>query len=120
MVYGFFETNEEHDKILGVKGERVTLAHKIQNLNPSRSYLKCSSCELRGFCCKGCLGSQYENNRELFAPMDEVCELFKVKYKTIHEIAKHYKVYDYVKDSFNISRERKEFIEYVRKICDRL
>lgn len=120
MVYGFLETNNEKTKIIGERGERVTLAHKIQTCNPNRSFLKCSDCEIKSFCVKGCLGSQYENNRELFAVSDKVCDMFKVKYKTIHEICEHYKVYDFVKDNFLIPQERKEFVEYARQICDQL
>lgn len=118
MVYGSLQLNEEKNKIIGIKGDRPGLALKVKTLNPNRSYMKCSGCPIKIFCLKGCLGSQYENNKELFSAQDKVCDMFYAKYNTINEIAEHYGVYDIIKNKLEVPTERREFIEYARKILN--
>lgn len=115
MLFGKFELNDEKTKIIGVQGDKVTLAHKIQTCNPNRSFFKCSACSLKAFCMKGCLGSQYENTGELFGSQENVCKMMKVKYKTINDICEKYGLYDIILNDITIPEERKEFIKHVRE-----
>ena len=117
LVYGNYIV--ENGVITGVKAKNPMLAYKIKNFNPNRSMLKCTNCELRSFCMKGCLGAQLETNKELFSPIESLCDLFKIKYRTINEIAKYYGVYDIIKNHIKIPLERKEYIENARKIIER-
>lgn len=114
--YGRFITNEDRTKIIGVEGYNPTLAFKIATLNPTRSNLKCGGCKYRGFCLQGCLGSQYEETSEIFGFQDKVCEMFKIKYETIHEICEKYKLYDMALNDEYIPSYRKEYVQYVRGI----
>lgn len=117
-IYGKFIV--ENDKIVGMKAEHPALAFKVKNLNPNRSMLKCSDCPINFFCLKGCLGSQYEHTGEMFCPEDEVCEMFRVKYRTIHQIALRYGLYDWLNNNVEISKERRDYVNYVRKYLEQL
>lgn len=114
--YGHFELNDEKTKIIGVKGKNPMLAFKVTKFNPTRSNLKCGGCRMRAFCLQGCIGSQFEHTSELFAPQDNVCRMFEVKYTTIHEIAEEMGLYDIILNDPLITQERKEFIAYARNI----
>lgn len=117
-VYGKLRLNEDKTEIIGCEGLHPTLGIKIKTLNPSRSMLGCSYCKYRGFCLKGCLGSQYEHAKELFAAQDEICNMYEVKWNTINEIAKHYGVYDFAFTSLEVPPERKEFLRYAKSIIE--
>ncbi len=117
-VYGKFEVQD--NQIVNLKAQNTTLAIKIKLLNPNVSILKCTSCQINSFCLKGCLGSQLENTKELFCAQDEICEMFRVKYKTIDEIAKRYDIYDWVNMSLDVPKQRKDFIKYARSIIETL
>lgn len=116
FVYGKFI--KENGKIVELEAQRPALAIKIKNLNPNRQVLKCTGCPIQTFCLKGCLGSQYEHTNELFCAEETVCDMFYVKYKTIHEIALRYDLYDWLDSQYTISTNRKEFVNYGRKIIE--
>lgn len=118
FVYGHLI--KENDKIVGMEADKATLAIKIKNLNPNRQTLKCADCPIRGFCLKGCLGSQYEHTNELFCAQPNVCDMYYTKYKTINEIAEEYDLYDWVKKSLNFTHQGKEFINYARRTIQSL
>lgn len=117
-IYGKFIV--ENNKIIGMKAEHPALAFKIKDFNPNRSMLKCSDCPINFICLKGCLGSQYEHTNDMFCAQDEICNMYYVKYKTIHEIALRYNLYDWVNDNVEIPKKRRDFINYVRKYLDQL
>lgn len=117
-VYGKFEV--QNGKIIGLKAQNPILAIKIKSLNPNISILKCSSCSMNSLCLKGCLGSQLEHTKELFCAQDEICEMYRVKYKTIHEIAKRYDIYSWVNASLEVPKSRKEFMRYARSVIETL
>ncbi len=81
--------------------------------------MKCTNCDLKYFCAKGCLGSQYENQHEMFASNDSVCKMFETKYVTIHEIAEKYGIYDIIEQAIEIPLERRKFINYVREVLSK-
>lgn len=120
LTYGHMKVNDEGTKIIGVEAKKPVLAFKIKTLNPNRSMLKCSNCQMRSWCLKGCLGSQFENQRELFSPNDYVCNMFFTKYKTIHEICEKYDLYRLVLNDEFTSEDRKEYIKNARKILQQL
>lgn len=120
MLYGHFTTNEDNTKITGVNGDKIGLAYKIQTCNPSRSFLKCSECSIKSICIKGCLGSQYENTGELFGSQENVCNMFKTKYRTIHEICEKYGIYEIANNNILIPDERRRYIEYARQQMSQL
>lgn len=119
LVYGHFKV-DTNDKITGLEANNAALAFKIRLLNPSRSIMTCSNCPIAPLCIKGCLGAQYENAHELFAALPEVCNMFKVKYKTLHQIAEHYGIYDIANTTLGMTNERKEIIKYAREQFSKL
>jgi len=42
---------------------------------------KCSKCEMSPGCVGQCFGASFENNGNMFEPIDSVCEIIKFKYK---------------------------------------
>lgn len=118
FVFGYFKTQDE--EINGLVSQKAALSMKIRNLNPNRSFLKCGDCPIGPFCMKGCLGSQYEETNEMFCPQDAVCNLFFTKYKTIHEIALRYNLYEWLEENPIMPYERKEFVKYARKILEHI
>ena len=116
LVFGKLTLNEKNDKIIDIQAEKPILALKIKTLNPNRSMLKCSDCQMKAWCLKGCLGSQYENQGELFSPNENICDLFKVKYTTIHEIAEKYGLYKILYQDPLCPQDRKEFVRHARSI----
>lgn len=120
LNYGHFILNKEQNKIIDFENNNIELAYKITLFNPNRSMMQCADCEIKGFCAKGCLGAQYEKNKELFSPIQSVCNMYYVKYRTIHDIAEKYDLYSIVLKSPYISKERKDFITYARHILEKL
>lgn len=118
-IYGKLRMNKEKTEIIGYQGLNPTLGIKIKTLNPNRSMLGCTYCKYKTFCAKGCLGSQYEHAKEIFAAQDEICKMYDVKYKTINEIAKEYGVYDFAFNSLEVPPTRKEFLRYAKSIIER-
>lgn len=120
MIYGYLRLDDKKENIVGFKGSNSILCIKINNLSTTRSIMGCNNCEIKHLCMNGCLGSQYEHTKELFASQEPVCKMIKTKYKTIHEIAKHYNIYDIIENTFGLSEEKKEIIKYDRKIFEQL
>lgn len=120
LIFGEFILNEDKTKITHIQGDKVELMHKIFTFNPLRSMMKCSDCKIRAFCAKGCLGSQLERTSELFACEENVCDMYFTVYKTIHEIAEHYGIYDIVAKNIEVPPERRKFIAYVRETMSSL
>jgi len=118
FVYGHLI--KEDGKIVGMEAHKPTLAIKIKNLNPNRSVLKCSSCPINFMCIKGCLGSQFEHTNDLFCAEDTVCDLLYTKYKTIHEIALEYDLYNWMNKSLEFAIDRKDFINHARTVLETL
>lgn len=120
LIYGYFHLNEDKTKIDSFVNNNIELAYKITLFNPNRSMMKCTDCEIKSFCSKGCLGAQYEQNHEIFSPIESVCNMYKVKYKTIHDIAEKYNLYTLILKSPYVLKERKDFINYARRILNQL
>ena len=118
LIHGYLVLNDEKTKIIDIKPNNVLLDIKIKTFNPNRSMLKCTDCIAKTICMKGCFGSQYEHNKELFATEENVCNMLKVKLQTIHQIALKYNIYDIAKTLFGLSDHRRKVIAYERKILE--
>jgi radical SAM protein with 4Fe4S-binding SPASM domain len=53
----------------------------------------CESCILKFACSGGCLGAQYENSKDMFMPIQEVCRLKHAKIATLIKTAKKTNTY---------------------------
>lgn len=106
----------------GLKYEEDNLDFHITatTYNPSSFLPKCSNCLIKSFCIKGCMGSQYENNKDPFIPIDCVCELEKIKYLTLHQIAKKYNLYEIILNDPLLSTYWEAQIRYVISILNEL
>lgn len=74
---------------------------------------KCSTCQYKQVCMKGCLGSQYEVHSDMFYPIDAVCDMLTAKYdhiaKRYHELGLFEIMYKYL-EPYQI-----EYYEKLRK-----
>lgn len=76
-MYGNFILNE-NNKISGVKANNIQLANKIY-YGSTKAELKCDNCNYHNLCLRGCLGAQYELNKDPLIACDDVCSLYRAK-----------------------------------------
>ena len=72
----------ENNKITDYYANHAELAMTIPMMN-NKIAPRCISCPINELCCGGCLGSQYENTKEIFTPVPTVCNLELVKLYTL-------------------------------------
>lgn len=115
--YGFLQKTKN-----GLKYRENNLDFHITAMtyNPISFLPKCSNCTIKSFCIKGCMGSQFENNRDPFIPIDSVCKLEKVKYLVNHKIAKKYNLYDVMLNDPLLSEVEEANIRYVISLLNQL
>lgn len=88
--------------------------------NPSSFIPKCANCSIKAFCIKGCMGSQFENNEDPFIPLDNICQLEKIKYLTNHYIAKKYNFYELILSDPLLASNVEANIRYVISLLNEL
>lgn len=81
LLYGWLET--ENDKIVGVKQNNIYNAIRVLLTNNQAGHIKCDTCVYAPYCLQGCFGCQYENNNDMFMPLENICLLFKTKWQFI-------------------------------------
>ena len=81
LLYGWFKT--ENDKIVGIKQNNVYNAIRVLLTNHRAGHIKCDTCIYASHCLQGCMGCQFENNNDMFMPIENICKLNKVKWQTI-------------------------------------
>lgn len=77
FVGGYF-TTDENNKINGIKSNNVGVYISCYNFSHNIA-AKCYSCSIKHWCVGQCLGSCYESNKELFLPIESVCNLYIAK-----------------------------------------
>lgn len=77
FIYGKYDV--EDGKIVGVTANNIQMMNRVYCLN-SKASLFCDHCSIRYICMKGCLGAQFEANKEPLEPCMSVCEFFKAKF----------------------------------------
>ena len=117
FVYGKFV---EKDGKLQYTATNLDFHVLATTFNPNSSMPKCANCNIKSFCIKGCMGSQYETNNDPFIPIDSVCALEKAKYRTLHKIAKEYDLYGIYLSDPNISAYEEAWTRYVITLLDEL
>lgn len=92
FIYGTFKV--ENNKIIGISAKNLPLLFSIQSLK-YKGHPKCDTCSIGPICPRGCFGSQFESNKELFYPCQTVCDLYIAKslflYYKIESLLKQYK-----------------------------
>lgn len=109
MIYGKIEGDGN------VIVNNLAMALNIYSMNPNVSHPKCSDCELKYICMKGCLGSQYENKADIMQPCESVCAMLHAKYMAIYDICCENGLFDIVYQ-MDISEKEKERIRYIEQI----
>lgn len=74
FILGYYEVKD--DKIVDVSCNNFPLANAIY-VTSFLSKPKCTGCSIEKYCTKYCLGSNYEQNKELFYPEETNCNLQK-------------------------------------------
>ena len=121
FIYGKFVS--DGNKIVDIQSCNPEIAIKILCGNPVYSQFKCGYCDIKEICSNGCLGSQYENSKEIFYPCNTVCDLYKNKNKFLIEKYYNMGLIDYAKNTDfkniknnNIVKNTIEYIEEIRKV----
>lgn len=84
--------------IAGYIKENKIIAHNVSNYIGVKTYKdtwlpECIFCSEKNICEKGCLAHQYNLYGELFIPDKIVCNLLKIKNKTLIELYDKYNIY---------------------------
>lgn len=87
FVFGRFNVNE-NGKITGMTANNIPL---LMSIHSSTYYMipKCDICTFHDYCMRGCLGAQFEANKELLYPCETVCELYMAKNIYLFELAEY-------------------------------
>lgn len=100
-IYGKLELNGAEMK---VHAQNIELAIKVYSMNPNYSMPKCDTCDYKYLCMKGCLGSQYETNTDMFMPCKSVCKMEKAKIDFLIDTYEKMGVWDALRDEPKASR----------------
>lgn len=92
-------------KISSINSKNLTLALGIYMTNPNTSRRRCSTCPLRFFCPKPCLGESYESCGSPFEVSDSVCDLLSLEQETLYDIAIKYNLFQIVQDLDDIQND---------------
>lgn len=96
LLYGHFILKD--NKIVDIEGNNPEVASRILLGNTNLCSPKCDACPYNPICLKGCFGSQYETNKDLFFPIDNICKLMKAKYNFTVQSYISYGAIDYLKN----------------------
>lgn len=94
-LYGKFVV--ENNKIVDISAINTQMAIRILFANNKTASFGCDNCIFSEYCIKGCFGSQLENTKDPFIPIQSVCNFFQKKYS--HLVLKYEElgVFDYLK-----------------------
>lgn len=118
LCYG--ELLVEDGRIAGMREQNLPLASKIYSMNPNATHPKCSGCEIRSICLRGCLGAQLEVTGELFAPIPSVCDLMYTKLHTLYCIYEHYGAFRLIENDQSIPPEFKRRVRSIKGVLERI
>lgn len=100
-IYGKLEIDGANMK---VHSQNVELAIKVYSMNPNYSMPGCDTCDYKYLCMKGCLGSQYETNTDMFMPCKSVCKMEKSKIDFLIDTYENIGVWDSLRDEPKAAR----------------
>ena len=112
LMYGWFET--ENNKIVGIKQNNVYNAIRVLLVNSKAGHIKCDSCLYSDFCLKGCFGAQYENNDDMFMPIENICDMAKVKWQTIIHKLQKIGALEYLKEVNSYAPHFQRVLQFMR------
>lgn len=94
-LYGYFIVENNH--IVDITAVNPNNAIKILMGNSLTTMPRCNMCIYNKCCLHGCHGAQIEYNNDPFFPIDNVCDLYKAKFKTIFQHLRDMGVINYLK-----------------------
>ena len=95
LIYGYLDID---GKDMTAKANNVELMLRVLSDIPNNDYEKCKDCVYKQLCMKGCLGSQYETNKNMFEPCESVCEMLKTKIDILVECYDKLGIYEILKE----------------------
>lgn len=119
LLYGHFIVKD--NKIIDIEGNNPEIASRILLANNNIASLNCDVCKINKFCLKGCFGSQYETEKDMFFPIQSVCNLFLEKYDFLIKKYTELGIIDYLKKispynmHYNQAQELLKFIQEYNK-----
>lgn len=82
LLYGFLSTDKDGN-IVDLTANNPQMAVRILYSNNNLTSFKCDTCLFNSICLKGCFGSQMENTKDPFMPIESVCNFFEQKFTNI-------------------------------------
>lgn len=95
-IYGYFKV--EDNEIVDIEAKNFYLAGRILLGNNKLCSIKCDTCKYAKWCIQGCYGSQVETNKDIFIPVESLCDFFSAKIKKIIEIYEKYDCFKYFQE----------------------
>lgn len=103
---------EDEEKILRYETKNAELGLTVYGFN-TRMQPGCIKCPINRLCLGGCIGSQYETNKDLFAPIKSVCQSNWWLAKAIVDGLNRVGVLDIIKNEVMESKQKQ--IEFLQK-----
>ena len=94
-LYGYFVVKDNH--IVDITAVNPNNAIKILMGNLLNTTPRCNMCIYNRCCLHGCFGAQIEYNNDPFFPIDNICKLYKAKYRALFQYYREVGVIDYLK-----------------------
>ena len=94
-IYGYMNID---GKNMNITANNFKLMLNVIGTKPNNDYPKCKDCIYKKLCLKGCLGSQYETNKNMFVPCDTVCNMYKAKINLLVDVYTSMGIYDILKE----------------------
>lgn len=111
--FNYAKFREKNGKIVGMGAMNIPMMVKLTELNPMYSIPKCSDCRMSLFCANQCLGANYEANNDPFVCCKSVCDLYRMKYKTLKELYEEYHVFNNARRAVEGSVGEEDKIKYI-------
>ena len=88
---------------------------RVQSLNANLLPI-CEDCGIKSFCIKGCLGSQYESNKDLMLPINSVCKMFKARFETLLKLYLEYGLIEEMQKTANDDVLYRHILSELKKV----
>lgn len=108
LILGQYQLNENNE-ITDFQVKNIELMIAYNHLKHD-CFPHCESCKYIGCCIGFCLGNSYENYKNPFIPVKEVCKLYKSKIKFLIYTYDQMGLFDYLDEIQDISLDFKKYL----------
>lgn len=114
FLYGKFIV--EDNEIVGIESNHLEFSTSVLSINPAYSHPKCENCNINKVCPRGCLGSQYEVNKDPFVTIDSVCDLYMAKTMFLVKKYDEMGLFDHIFEKYSGDIEKRHMLNELWKL----